>query len=97
MLASDDDFEPDGDEHGVADEGGSGSDGEDSVNDVDVQLSNEEVDGLIEDAYGKEAYQRRECFPIHTGESCTSRASRSTPSSHEELGPENQSPSPTAW
>lgn len=59
MLASDDDFVPDGDEHGDVDGSGSGSDGEDYMNNVDVQISNEEVDGLMEDAYGEEAYQRR--------------------------------------
>lgn len=59
MLASDDDFAPDGDEHGDVDESGSGLDGEDDMNNVDVQISNKEVDGLMEDAYGEEAYQRR--------------------------------------
>lgn len=57
MLASDDDFEPDEDEHGDVDESGGRSDGEDDVSNVDVQISNEEVDGLMEDAYSEDAYQ----------------------------------------
>lgn len=59
MLASDDEFEPDGDEHEDLEEGGSESDGEDVTNDEDGQIPNEEVDELLEDAYGDEAHQRR--------------------------------------
>ena len=57
MLASDDGFEPDADE-----EGGSESDGEEDVNDEndeDERIPSEEADGLMEDAYGEEAHQRR--------------------------------------
>lgn len=59
MLASDDEFEPDRDEHGDVEEGGSESDGEDDMHDEDGQISNEEVDELMEDAYGQEAHQRQ--------------------------------------
>jgi hypothetical protein len=41
------------------DEGGSGSDGEDEMDDVAIQISDEAVDALMEDAYGEEAHQRR--------------------------------------
>ena len=55
MLASDDDFDPDGDEHEVDDTGGSASEDEDDVNEEDEPVSKEEVDDLVDDAYGEEA------------------------------------------
>ena len=57
MLASDDEFEPDADE-----EGGSESDGEEDgnvVRDEEEKIPNEEVDELMEDAYGEEAHQKQ--------------------------------------
>lgn len=59
MLVSDDDFEPDEDENEGFGEAGSELDGEDDVIEDDGQISNEEVDQLMEDAYGEEAHQRR--------------------------------------
>lgn len=59
MLASDDDFEPDGDEQKDVEEGGSESDGEDDPNNGDGQIPHEEVDELMEDAYGEEAHQMK--------------------------------------
>ena len=59
MLASDDEFEPDQDEHGDVEGGGSESNDNDDINDEDRRIPNEEVDELMEDAYGEEAYQRQ--------------------------------------
>ncbi len=56
MLASDDEFEAAADEHGEIE---SESDGEDDMRFEDGQISKEEVDELMEDAYGEEAHQRR--------------------------------------
>lgn len=86
MLESDDDCVPDGDEHGDVDEGGSGSDGEDEVNDVDVQISDEEVDALMEDAYGEEAHQRRMDLQSHED------TSQETPANPPLPEPEDQRP-----
>ncbi|KAF6235802.1 hypothetical protein HO173_005997 [Letharia columbiana] len=58
-LASDDDFEPDADEQGDDEEGGSEPDGEDDMDDEDGLIPDEELDELMEDAYGEEAPQRR--------------------------------------
>ena len=58
MLPSDDEFQPDGDaSHEVEDE--TELDGEDEDNEEGRQISTEEVDELMEDAYGEEAKQRR--------------------------------------
>ncbi len=59
MLASDDEFETDRHDNRSVDEDESGSDGEDVVDDDDAQIPSEEVDELMEDAYGEEAQQRR--------------------------------------
>ena len=59
MLASDDDFEPDEDEHGGIEEDGSESDGDNDMSDGDGQISSEEVNDLMEDAYGEEAHKRK--------------------------------------
>ena len=59
MLASDDDFEPDGDEEEDIEEVGSESDGEDDPNNGDRQIPHEEVDELMKDAYGEEALQMK--------------------------------------
>ena len=58
MLPSDDEFRPDGDEW---DEDGdeTDSDGKDEDNEEGGRISTEEVDELMEDAYGGEAKQRR--------------------------------------
>lgn len=58
MLPSDDEFQPDGDE-GYEVEDGTQSAGEDDENDEGRRISTEEVDELMEDAYGEEAKQRR--------------------------------------
>lgn len=57
MLASDDEFEPDGDEHGD-NKSGSESESEIGMDDEDEQMPKEEVTQLMEDAYGDEAHQR---------------------------------------
>ncbi len=59
MLASDDEFEPDGHDNTSVDEDESGSDGEYVVDNEGAQIPSEEVDELMEDAYGEEAHQRR--------------------------------------
>ena len=58
MLPSDDEFQPDGD-GGDEVEDGTDSDGEDDESEEGRRVSTEEVDGLMEDAYGEEAKQRR--------------------------------------
>lgn len=58
-LALDDDFEPDGDEQGDDDDGGSEPGREDDMDEEDEQIPDEELDELMEDAYGEEAPQRR--------------------------------------
>ncbi|KAM0798074.1 hypothetical protein BDR22DRAFT_964853 [Usnea florida] len=57
MLPSDDEFQPYREWHEVDDE--SESDGENEDNEEDRRISTEEVDELMEDAYGEEAKQRR--------------------------------------
>ena len=57
MLASDEEFEAAADEHGEVESESEGED--DDMNFEDGQISKEEVDELMEDAYGKEAQQRR--------------------------------------
>ena len=59
MLVSDDDFELEEDEDEDVEEGGSESNGEDDTNNGDGQIPHEEVDELMEDAYGEEAHQMK--------------------------------------
>ncbi len=59
MLASDDEFDPAGDEHRYVEASGSESAGEDDINDEDKRIPKDELDNLMEEAYGKEATQKR--------------------------------------
>ena len=59
MLASDDDYEPEEEENENAEEEGNESDSEDDIMNEDGQIPAEEVDKLMEDAYGEEAHQRK--------------------------------------
>ena len=58
MLASDDDFRPDTDGHKEVISGESETEDEDDMNKEDGQISDEEINDLMEDAYGEEASQK---------------------------------------
>lgn len=68
MLASDDDYEPKGDGDEDAEEDGTESDGEGGIESEDGRILDEEVDTLMEDAYGEEAHQKR--VELQSQESC---------------------------
>ena len=95
MLQSDDDFDPgDGDELevGAEEEGSLSSDhGKDEDVDDDGQIEDEEVDDLMEDAYGIEARQKRmELLSQETTTAEQATASSLQPPSEQ---PEDQPPS----
>lgn len=59
MLASDDDYEPEGDEDEDSEEEINEDDSEDDMPSDDGRISDEEVNKMMEDAFDKDAHQRR--------------------------------------